>query len=278
MPIIRWPRFGAGSGSITGSDPNVCTLTISDNGDGTGGVATIGNSSGGATNTLYGAIWTAGTLTWTSIGSRSGNGTITLTSQGSYLWYVGSSLAGFSSASQAIYKPLTNTTGVATDALEDQLADAIVFELVQAGMLWTTLFTTEGTVPYRTRYPIYGDDGYYASTQLATLKISVVPVAIARTRLARGGNGRELVYDIAIDLQRMIEPKDDTNLKKFSRLAEQIHDYFDNGHLVLQQPIGWQGNWQYMTVDREEAYYMDTLKANRIWETLINVKVRGFKP
>jgi hypothetical protein len=272
-----WGPSGGG-----GTDPNVCTLSVADNGDGTGGVATIGNSSADATNTLYGANWTAGILIWSNYGSITGNGTLSLTNQGNYLWYISSTLGGFTSVSRPIYAPLTNHVNP-SDALEDQLADAIVFELSQAGMLWTSLFTTEGTVPYRTRYPVYGDDGYYgyeppAPFPLETLKVAVVASPITRTRLSRGGNGREVVYDIYVDMQRMIEPLDDVTLKKFSRMAEQIHDYFDDGHKVIQQPNGWQPNWQYLATDREQCFYDHTLVSQRIWETRMEVKVRGFKP
>lgn len=84
--------FGAASSSAINSP----TLAVVDNANGTA-TATVGNSTTGATNTVYVRSvvdWTtAGS--WTSAGSRTGNGTVSLTLAAGYYWaYVESVLSG----------------------------------------------------------------------------------------------------------------------------------------------------------------------------------------
>lgn len=81
------------------------TLSLSDNGDGTGAMATIAGSSLGATNTVYTAPWLGGlaAATWTSQGSRVGDGTLNLAVDvGAYWAYVQSTLAGESAVSAVV--------------------------------------------------------------------------------------------------------------------------------------------------------------------------------
>lgn len=75
----------------------VPTLSIVDNANGTGGVATIAGATALTTNTVYGANWDGGMIgaAFTSLGSRSGNGTVNLAVANGYHWaYVVSTLAG----------------------------------------------------------------------------------------------------------------------------------------------------------------------------------------
>lgn len=88
------------------------TLAVADNADGTGVVATITVGDAGATNTLY-RTNVSGELeaaTWTSSGSRVGNGTIAvaLSTKGFYFWYVSSTLAGETTVSNLVYRPITD--------------------------------------------------------------------------------------------------------------------------------------------------------------------------
>lgn len=95
------------------------TLSITDNGDGTG-TATIAGSTG--TNTLYKATWTGignVQLSWTSVGSRSGDGTIAISGEGFFLFRLENSVDGFSAA---VYQPITDTTA---KSLVKQLMEAV---------------------------------------------------------------------------------------------------------------------------------------------------------
>lgn len=75
----------------------VPTLSIADSANGTGGIATIAGATALTTNTVYGANWDGGTIgaAFASLGSRSGNGTLSLAVPNGYHWaYVVSTLAG----------------------------------------------------------------------------------------------------------------------------------------------------------------------------------------
>lgn len=97
MPVIFWP-LGKGSGGTTpGTCPalDVPVLAVTDNADGTGGVATVTGSTAGTTNTLW--AWpyptAGGSLTRTTVGSRVGDGTIAVgvpadLALGAWLWMV----------------------------------------------------------------------------------------------------------------------------------------------------------------------------------------------
>jgi hypothetical protein len=151
------------------------------------------------------------------------------------------------------------------EALEDLLSDAIVAELNDPARPWHGQFQTESCTAFRTRFPVYKD------TDLVGVKIAVVPLTLARQRAAR--TRRQLDFGIAIDLQRRIEPTDDPTLKSFSLLAQQIHDFFDDGHLLATM-----NTWACIETDRPDIYSMERLYTEAVWETLLNVKVRGFKP
>jgi hypothetical protein len=149
-------------------------------------------------------------------------------------------------------------------AWEDTLADAIATELNDPARPWFALFTTENTVATRTRAP------WYTATQLKTLQVAAIPLSLARTRVAR--SRREFNYDIPIDLQRMVGPTDDVTLRAFSKLAERIHDFFDDGHQLVGVP-----GWVCLKAERPHVYSLPQLHARGVWETLISVDVRGYR-
>lgn len=112
MPIW-WmePDTSNGSGGGGGGDP-VATpvLAVSDNGDGTGGVATVSSATTGTTNTLYSQPM--GSTTWTSRGSRTGNGNITISpvpAMGNYWWKVVSTDGITNAVSNVVFQSLTDT-------------------------------------------------------------------------------------------------------------------------------------------------------------------------
>jgi hypothetical protein len=109
--------------------PVVITLTVADNADGTGGVATMAGSldpSDG--NNLYAAKWTGvlGSLPpWQVVGSRTGDGTFTIVGwQGRYAWEVWSSTTGSTAVSNVVYQPLTNQNAV--DSVLNDVLDQVV--------------------------------------------------------------------------------------------------------------------------------------------------------
>lgn len=77
--------------------PATPTFTVADNANGTGGVVTIAGSTAGSTNTFYAALWTGGFVgaSFSSYGSRTGNGTIPIATANGYWWgFVRSELSG----------------------------------------------------------------------------------------------------------------------------------------------------------------------------------------
>lgn len=103
------------------------TLTITDALDGTGGTATVSGSAVGSSNTLYRTPWTgaAGAQSWTASGSRTGDGTITLSSPtvplGHYLWRLDSLLSGVTEVA-TYYGALSDAT---EESLHNRILDAV---------------------------------------------------------------------------------------------------------------------------------------------------------
>lgn len=105
--------YGPNTWGGGGPPPTVAvpTLAVADNADGTGGVATVSGGDAGALHTLYRAPFDTGNpnLVFTSVGSRTGNGTIAAPGPtGSYLWRVVASLAGAEAASNLVLQALTS--------------------------------------------------------------------------------------------------------------------------------------------------------------------------
>lgn len=145
---------------------------------------------------------------------------------------------------------------------EDVIADAVAVELNEE---FADEFSDENVTAVRTRKP------WYEADDLETLKVAVVPLTIKRERLSRAH--RQFEYGIGIDLQRMVEPTDSAKLTELSLLAEQIQEYFDDAHtLTVLAP-----NWIYLEANREDVYSLELLHAGRIWETFIELVVRGKK-
>ncbi len=85
---------------------NSPTITIVDNGLGTGATVTVSGSTGGSTNTFYRQTYDPASLgsTWVSAGSRTGDGTIAVTlSPGHYAGHVGSTFGGEANVSLLHY-------------------------------------------------------------------------------------------------------------------------------------------------------------------------------
>lgn len=106
----------------------VPTLTLADNGDDTGAVATIAGATAGTTNAVYAAPWHGGFVpaAFASYGSRSGNGTVDLALAAGYWWvYVLSTLAAESAIS--LVRGLRVTTGDLS--IFEQCLDGVVAKL-----------------------------------------------------------------------------------------------------------------------------------------------------
>jgi hypothetical protein len=110
------------------------TLSLVDNENGTGAVATISGSTAGSTNSVYTARWFGGFVNgaFTLAGSRTGDGTISLSLPDGYHWgYVLSTKAGEESVVSAMVGFRT-TSG--DESLWQQCLDAIVAKIQAIGL------------------------------------------------------------------------------------------------------------------------------------------------
>ena len=109
---------------LTVAAPGTPSVAFADDGDGTGATATITGSDADAINTVWTQAFNGslGTATWTSSGSRIGNGEVSLTlTTGHYLGYVTSASGEGTSASTVTYFVVTSST----EAILSQILDAV---------------------------------------------------------------------------------------------------------------------------------------------------------
>lgn len=102
------------------------TLAVSDNGNGTGAMATIYGSSSGATNYVYVANWNGSGLSFAVGGSRTGNGTVSLPlSNGEHLAYCVSILTAQSTISNHVDFQTSGGLGVPADVANCDLISVL---------------------------------------------------------------------------------------------------------------------------------------------------------
>lgn len=114
------------------------SLSIADNEDGTGAVATIAGSGVTSTNALYRAHFLGidGPLVWGLVDSRTGDGNITVSTgpmRAYWLWYVKNTAGSTISVSEIVLQALTDTTytGVRTRIREGIAAKLALLDLDQ---------------------------------------------------------------------------------------------------------------------------------------------------
>lgn len=102
------------------------TLTITDNADGTGGIATVAGSVGGSTNTVYRCQFTGRetTLPWVSLGTITGDGSLSVSGpvKNYWLWYVSNVNGATTTVTAPVLKALTNAT---YEAVRTRLVNAV---------------------------------------------------------------------------------------------------------------------------------------------------------
>jgi hypothetical protein len=124
MPLTRTLITRGFGGLSTPAGPTAPTLAIADNGNGTA-TATISGGDSGSANVVYykSADGNLTTSSWTSGGSRTGNGTVTLSlGAGLYWGYNEATLNSQEVATVPVFFAIT----VATDSLHKRCLDAVV--------------------------------------------------------------------------------------------------------------------------------------------------------
>ena len=128
MTLVRGMLLRGFGPTGSATPPNAPTLAVADNGDGTGAVATITGSTAGATNTVsVQAVTGLGTSTWTTGGSRVGNGTVALSLAVGFYWVrVVSELDGATAVSNLVYLYVSATT----TAIHYEILEAVQAKIV----------------------------------------------------------------------------------------------------------------------------------------------------
>lgn len=86
------------------------TLAVTDNADGTGGIATVSGVTGGTTTTVYRSAFTGSmkSYDWTSVGTITGNSTLAVATVGYWVWFAVNNNAGVLTFSNMYYQNFTN--------------------------------------------------------------------------------------------------------------------------------------------------------------------------
>jgi hypothetical protein len=195
------------------------TLTITDNADDSGGVATITGSAVGSTNTLYRALMTGleEALTWASAGTRTGDGTISITGPigNYYLWQVQSDNAGSMSVSPVVLQSLTNANYT---AVRTRLVDAVVdkLKLLSLDQIGNDVFIRNSFDDPNVKYP------------------SVVVVRDATPDLYTGGtNVRDDVeYPIQVIFLDVSDMRDNAPVERWDLWKERSERAFRNQRIA----------------------------------------------
>jgi len=149
------------------------------------------------------------------------------------------------------------------DAYEIQIAKAIVGELNDPARQWPLPFMADYAW-----YPVYKVE------ELQKLSVRVLPLQIDNQKVDRGGQER-FDYALSLDIQAGTatgQNISNADMDGLAALAEAIHDFYRNAHQLAAAP-----NWRVIEAKRPEVYVLDRLYHENIWESYINVVVRGFK-
>lgn len=214
--------YGVDSAAGTLTEP---TLAVADNGNDTGATATITGSDSNATNTVYVQAFDdeLGTTTWTASGSRTGNGTVSLTlAAGHYFAYVLSELADESVASSVVY--FVVTTG--NSAVHDQClvaAQARIQALTLAGITSSNIIIRK--IP--TDRDIGGDGTYDFPA------IVISPLGIENQPPSGGTNARDDVgYPVLISFLAADNQDLTTNRERYLKWRETVNRAFRSQRLT----------------------------------------------
>ncbi len=193
----------------------VPTLSIADNADGTGGVATIAGATALTTNTVYGTDWSGGMIgaTFTSLGSRSGNGTVSLAVANGYHWaYVVSTLAANDGVVSLVqgYRTTSGSLAVYEQCLNGVLAK--MQSLTLTGISSSNMAV--GKFPWHDR----------VLPDKTAPGVAVTPLRDSLTPVTNGQN--DLAYDVLVTIWRASNQNMTDNLTNHLKWRETSMDAF----------------------------------------------------
>jgi hypothetical protein len=233
--------------------PATPTITWVDSANGTGGVLTITGSTGGSTNTVYSQA--PGGTTWTSRGSRVGDGTITLSlTAGYYHLHVSSSSGGIAVSNIIIMAPVSSDD----EAVHERCVDAVV-------SLARTL-ATAGSLPLITDSTTQVHDSIDLDPSIFTNIPLPALVAAPKGVATHGGvvNERDDIgYPVPLIIVDRNGAEMDEHRDDYLLLRERLDRYFRNQPLtgvpeiincivddtqVFEYPKEWEYQWMISTV------------------------------
>jgi hypothetical protein len=224
MGVAHWlNRHWIGSEAAT--VPAAPTLTLSDQQDGTGTTATIAGADGGTTNTVYYQTFSGlGTGTWTSAGSRTGNGTVDVAvTTGHYLVYVKSvNSSGASSVSSVVYTVVT----AATNAMHYDILVGVQARIQSIGL---SGITNASVVVSKIE-----DRKIWSLTGISLPAVIITPT-IERSNPREGVTSADTVtYGVRVTMLEKDnqEPTGTANLNRHLLWKEQIRKAFQNQALT----------------------------------------------
>lgn len=147
------------------------------------------------------------------------------------------------------------------NSIHVQLADAVVSELNDAARSWTGLFTaTRSWKPW------------YIGTDLESLKVTATPLIANSKRIGRPGAKNEWAYEVAVDFQKQHNVNAAafaTAIDTLDKMTQDVQDWFLDGHELM---TGYR-----VTAAEREVVFLDTMYEDGTWETLLTLKVLGFR-
>lgn len=233
-------------------------LTVADSADGTGGVATVASGTAGVTNTVSVVRWSGDPqyTDWTSAGSRSGNGTVTLALGKGYYWCKCVATSGTDIVvSNLVYFAVTNDE----DAVHQQCVDGALARL--QGMTFVDTRLPGGVLPPERIL-------HQSSLDTSNLAMPAIVLIVPRqgTQEERGNNERDDVnYPVMVFLIERDARQETGPLPRLLKWREQIARAFRHQHLhgvtgadirtcIVQDdhvinPESWNNNPAYQHID-----------------------------
>jgi hypothetical protein len=153
---------------------------------------------------------------------------------------------------------------VPTSAMEVQICDAIVGALNDSARGFSQVFTAE-----RNYLPEFDQ-----ADLKAAIKVSVLPQEIDTKDATRDRNAFE--YTATVDVQKAVDNPKETDGREvvdgLCKLTEEIHDY-----LRSKPTLAIAGPWKVIEAQRPLAYSPERLYAEEIFESVVNVTVKGVR-
>lgn len=149
------------------------------------------------------------------------------------------------------------------EAVEVQIADAVVAELNAGARSWSGQFTAE-----HNWLPVY------QPADLASLKVSVAPLTLDEDRVSRAAERCD--YEVAVDFQKFVGATDGaadmTTLKALTKLVQDVHDFYRDAHALASLSTAL-----VFEAKREDIYDLERLYRHQVFETVLLLKVRAYR-